>query len=102
MLEHPALLFPSGRTGDHISVFPRRDRWFESISLQRTVRLSHRSAFEAREPGLFARLWAAGLAPGAPETRKVFRDRANRRQYRQRRRLQVPSHQFDQIVAAAD
>ncbi|MGA7263338.1 MAG: hypothetical protein WBX30_20935, partial [Stellaceae bacterium] len=31
--------------------------------------------------GLSARLWAVGLAPGSAETRRVFRDRANRRQY---------------------
>src|SRR5580704_10721727 len=40
-----------------------------------------RSAFEEHEPGLSARLWSVGLAPGSAETRRVFRDRANRRQY---------------------
>jgi len=38
-----------------------------------------RSAFEGREPGLSARLWAVGLALGSPETRRVLRDRTNRR-----------------------
>src|ERR1700719_93885 len=40
-----------------------------------------RSAFEDQEPGLSARLWAVGLAPGSAETHRVFQDRANRRQY---------------------
>ena len=57
------------------------DRWFESISLQQTVRLSPASAFEDREPRLSARVCAAGLATGSAETRRVFRYRANRRQY---------------------
>ena len=59
----------------------RGDRWFESIFLQRTVRLSPGAAFEGREPRLSARLCAAGLATGSAETRRVLQDRANRRQY---------------------
>ena len=62
-------------------LFRARDRWFESISLQQTVRLSPASAFERREPRLPARVCAAGLAAGSAETRMVFRCRANRRQY---------------------
>src|SRR3984893_1979292 len=58
-----------------------RNRKFESISLQRRVRLSPQAAFEGREPRLSARLCAAGLATGSAETRRVFKDRANRRQY---------------------
>jgi hypothetical protein len=58
-----------------------RDRGFESISLQRRVRLSSASAFESREPRLSARVCAAGLANGSAETRRVFQYRANRRQY---------------------
>src|SRR6476620_8179914 len=57
------------------------DRWFESTSLQRRVCLSPGSAFEGREPRLSARVSAAGLATGSAETRRVFRYRANRRQY---------------------
>jgi hypothetical protein len=38
------------------------DRWFESISLQRRVRLSPGAAFEGRKPRLSARVCAAGLA----------------------------------------
>ena len=58
-----------------------RDRWFESISLQRRVRLSPGAAFGGREPRLSARLCAAGLATGSAETCRVLQDRANRRQY---------------------
>src|SRR6516225_9562852 len=36
---------------------------------------------EGREPRLSARLYAAGLATGSAETRRVFQDRAYRRQY---------------------
>ena len=57
------------------------DRWFESGSLQRTVRLSPGAAVESREPRLSARLCAAGLATGSAETRGALQDRANRRQY---------------------
>ncbi len=57
------------------------DRGFESTSLQQTVRLSPASVFEGREPRLSARVCAAGLATGSAETRKVYRFRANRRQY---------------------
>src|SRR6266478_2890246 len=58
-----------------------RNRKFESISLQRRVRLYPASAFEGREPRLSARVCAAGLATGSAETRRVFRYRASRRQY---------------------
>jgi len=57
------------------------DRGFESSSLQQTVRLSPASAFVGRQPRLSARVCAAGLATGSAETRRVFRYRANRRQY---------------------
>ena len=57
------------------------DQWFESAFLQRRVRLSPGAAVEVREPRLFARLCAAGLATGSAETRKVFQDGANRREY---------------------
>src|SRR5205823_9899727 len=49
------------------------DRWFESTSLQRRVRLSPASAFEGREPRLSTRVCAAGVAPGSAETLRVFR-----------------------------
>jgi hypothetical protein len=49
-----------------------RDRWFESVSLQQTVRLSPASAFERREPRLSARVCAARLATRSAETRTVF------------------------------
>src|SRR5258708_25376603 len=52
------------------------DRWFESTSLQRRVRLSPGAAFEGRERRLSARLCAAGLATGSAETRRVLQDRA--------------------------
>ena len=58
-----------------------RNRWFESISLQQTVRLSPAAAFACREPRPSARVCAAGWATGPAETRRVFRFRANRRQY---------------------
>src|SRR4029077_15141888 len=45
------------------------NRKFESISLQRRVRLSPRAAFEGREPRLSARLCAAGWATRSAETR---------------------------------
>jgi hypothetical protein len=54
---------------------------FESVSLQQRVSLSPASAFEGREIRLSARVCAAGLATGSAETRKVFRYRANQRQY---------------------
>jgi hypothetical protein len=57
------------------------NRKFESTSLQQTVRLSPEAAFVGRNPRLSARVCAAGLATGSAETRKVFRYRANRRQY---------------------
>ena len=58
-----------------------RDRQFESAPLQGRVCLSPGAAVEGREPRLSARLCAAGLATGWAETRKVFQDGANRRQY---------------------
>src|SRR5437660_3375918 len=39
------------------------------------------SGGRGREPRLSARLCAAGLATGSAETRKVFQDGANRREY---------------------
>ena len=47
-------------------------RWFESISLQRTVRLSPAATAERREPRLSARVCEAGLATGSAETRRAF------------------------------
>src|SRR3984957_20530909 len=41
-----------------------RNRKFESISLQRTVRLSPAATFEPREPRLSARVCEAGLGAG--------------------------------------
>ena len=49
-----------------------RDREFESPSLQRRVRLSPASAFEAREPRPSARVCAAGLAPGRQRRSACF------------------------------
>src|SRR5690348_14011679 len=83
---------PPQFTFRNINRLPRdRDRWFESISLQRRVRLSSASGFESREPRLSARLCAAGLATGSTETRRVFRYPANRRQYLSRARIQYLS-----------
>jgi|SRR6516165_9802216 hypothetical protein len=62
-------------------LFRARNRWFESISLQRRVRLSSESAFVGREPRLSARVCAAGLATWSAETRRVCRYRTKRRQY---------------------
>src|SRR5467141_2238776 len=59
----------------HRPLFLTRDRWFESGSLQRRVRLSPGAAFEGREPRLSARLCAAGLATGSAETHRVFQYR---------------------------
>src|SRR6266404_4251350 len=51
--------------------------WFESISLQRRVRLSPGAAFEGREPRLSARLCGDPVGRDA----QGFPFRANRRQY---------------------
>ena len=59
--------------------------------VQRRVRLSPASAFEGRQPRLSARVCGAGLATGSTETRRLFRDRANRRQYLCRARFQYRS-----------
>ena len=59
----------------------KRNRWFESGSLQRGVRLSPGAAVEGREPRFSARLCGADLATGSAETRRALQDRANRRQY---------------------
>src|SRR6202035_614248 len=40
-----------------------------------------RSSFRRSRTRLSARVWAAGLATGSAETRRVFRYRGNRRQY---------------------
>src|SRR5262249_5558907 len=58
-----------------------RDREFESAFLQQRVRLSPEAAFVGRNPRLSARVGAAGLATGSAATRRVMRDRTNRRQY---------------------
>ena len=50
-----------------------RNRKFESIPLQRTVRLSPAATAERREPRLSARVCEAGLATGSAETRRAFR-----------------------------
>jgi hypothetical protein len=60
---------------------PRRDRWFESGSLQRRVRLSPGAAFEVENPGFPRDLCAAALATGSAETHRVFQNSANWRQY---------------------
>src|SRR5437588_12764 len=52
-----------GRSQD--GEYLKRNRWFESGSLQRRVRLSPGAAVEGREPRLSARLCAAGLATGS-------------------------------------
>ena len=49
------------------------DRKFESVSLQRRVRLSPGAVVEGREPRLSARLCAVGLATGSAETLRVYR-----------------------------
>jgi hypothetical protein len=75
--------------------FATGDRGFEFVSLQQTVRPSPASAVERREPRLSARVCAAGFATGSAETRRVFRYRANRRQYLCRaifQYVQSPSH----------
>ena len=48
----------------HRPLFLTRDRWFESGSLQRRVRLSPRAAFGCREPRLSARLCGVAWRPG--------------------------------------
>jgi len=54
------------------SLLQQRDRWFESGSLQRRVRLSRgRGLCRSRTPG-FARVSAAAVAARSAETRKVF------------------------------
>ena len=47
---------------------PARDRWFESIFLQRTVRLSQEVARRGREARLFARVCGPDSAPRSAET----------------------------------
>src|SRR4029077_17282545 len=57
------------------------DRWFESGSLQRRVRLSRgRDLCRSRTPR-FARVCAADVAARSAATCRIFRYRANRRQY---------------------
>src|SRR4029077_17125210 len=67
--------------GSQKGLFLMRYRWFESISLQQRVCLSAASTFEGPKPRLFARVCAAGLAPGSAETLRMFRQRPNLRQY---------------------
>ena len=47
-------------------------RWFESISLQRTVRLSPAATFERQEPGLSPQVCEARLTTGSAETQQAF------------------------------
>src|ERR1700720_3332007 len=49
-----------------------RDRKFESISLQQTVRLSPAATFERQEPGLSPRVCEARLTTGSAETQRAF------------------------------
>jgi hypothetical protein len=53
-------------------VDPTRNRKFESISLQRTVRLSPAATFERQEPGLSPEVCEARLTTGSAETRQAF------------------------------
>ena len=48
------------------------DRWFESISLQQTVRLSPAATFERQEPGLSPQVCEAPLTTESAETRQAF------------------------------
>jgi hypothetical protein len=57
-----------------------RDRKFESISLQRTVRLSPAAAFERQEPGLSPQVCEARLTTGSGRDAAGFPLRANGRQ----------------------
>jgi hypothetical protein len=47
-------------------------RWFESISLQQTVRLSPAATFERQEPGLSPQVCQARLTTGSAETQRAF------------------------------
>src|SRR6202030_3942648 len=47
-------------------------RWFESISLQQTVRLSPAATFERQEPGLSPQVCEARLTRGSAETQRAF------------------------------
>jgi hypothetical protein len=49
-----------------------RNRRFESISLQQTVRLSPAATFERQEPGLSPRVCEARLTTGSAETQQAF------------------------------
>ena len=51
---------------------PDGDRWFESISLQRTVRLTPAATFERQEPGLSPQVCEARLTTGSAETQQAF------------------------------
>jgi hypothetical protein len=75
---------PSGvilKTSDRPPIAVHKgDRWFESSSLQRRVRLSRSlSQLPSRVENPAFR--AAGLATGSAETRRVFQVSANQRQY---------------------
>ena len=50
--------------------FSLRDQWFESISLQRTVRVSHKPSCRRSRTAGFPRECAAGLAARSAETRR--------------------------------
>jgi hypothetical protein len=58
-----------------------RDRWFESGSLQRRVRVSHRPGRCRSRTAGFARVCAARLAARSAETRRVEQYRTKERQY---------------------
>src|SRR6478672_11466823 len=47
-------------------------RWFESISLQQTVRLSPATTFERQKPGLSPQVCEVRLTTGSAETQQAF------------------------------
>jgi len=53
-------------------VLSLRNRKFESISLQQTVRLSPAATFERQEPGLSPQVCEARLTTGSAETQQAF------------------------------
>ena len=63
------------------SVTPARDRWFESVSLQRTVRVSRDIPLLRRKAGLFPRVCEAEQVARSGETGVARSYGADGRQY---------------------
>jgi len=70
--EHGRVFLEARRGSRPIPRFLTRNRKFESISLQQTVRLSPAATFERQEPGLSPQVCEARLTTGSAETQRAF------------------------------